>query len=296
MTEVEPLRRSLLYLAGAYPEMLGNFPAFTADLFCFDLEDGTPPPEKIVARERIARALSKPDPAGRERLLRVNGLDTPWGHDDLTFAATLPIDGVLLPKVEGAGAVRQALNVLDAAGAPKTLAIWCLIETPLGVLRAEEIASSSVRVAGLVIGGSDLAETTRARQTANRLPQLTALSHCILAARAYGLAIIDAVHPNYRNEEGFAESCARAVELGFDGKSIALPSTIAIANAVFAPSSEEIEAARAQLAVAGDAQSGYANLHLLHAHRLIARANQIADQEALMSSFDRHGIAGSETA
>jgi citrate lyase subunit beta/citryl-CoA lyase len=144
------------------------------------------------------------------------------------------------------------------------------------VLRAEEIASSSRRVAGIVIGGSDLAETTRSRHTPDRIPQVTALSLCILAARAYGLAIIDAVHPNLRDEAGFAESCERGVELGFDGKSAVLPATLAIANRVFGPSEEEIAHAREQVAAAGGASDGYASLHLIHARRVVARAEKIA--------------------
>lgn len=280
MTQIPQLRRSMLYLAGAYPEMLGAFPKFPADMFCFDLEDGTPPNQKIAARERIAEALRANDPTGRERLLRVNGLDTPWGHDDLVLAAGLPLEGVLLPKVEGAGMVRQALAILDAAGAPASLAVWCLIETPMGVLRAEEIATASDRVAGFVIGGTDLAETTRTRQTADRLPQLHALSHCVLVARAYGLTIIDAVHPNYRNDDGFAESCRQGVELGFDGKSIVLPATVAAANAAFGPNAEDIAYAREQVAAAAGSQDGYASLHLAHARRVLALADHIAEQDA----------------
>lgn len=284
MTEIETLRRSMLYLAGAYPEMLGKFPQFPADMFCFDLEDGTPPVDKVISRERIANVLRDLDPAGRERLLRVNGLETPWGHDDLMLAARLPLEGVLLPKVEGAGTVRQAIAILEAAGAPSTLAIWCLIETPMGILRAEEIATSSRRVAGFVIGGTDLAETTHTHQTSDRLPQLAALSHCVIVARAYGLAIIDAIHPNFRDDDGFAESCARGVELGFDGKSITLPRTINAANTAFSPSAAEIADARAQVASADGAGDGYASLHLVHARRLLARADHIAAQDVLRAS------------
>lgn len=237
MTEVQPPRRSMLYLAGPYADLLAAYPQFPADMFCFDLEDGTPPREKVTARERIAATLrSVADPAARERLLRVNGLDTPWGHEDLTAAADLPITGVLLPKVEGAGVVRQAQAVLAAAGAPDSMTIWCLIETPLGVLRAEEIATASPRVAGLVIGGSDLSKTLRVPQTASRIGLLHVLSHCVLVARAHGLAIIDALHPNFANADGFAESCHQSFELGFDGKSVVLPATISIANATFASS------------------------------------------------------------
>ncbi len=281
-----PLRRSMLYLAGAYPDMLGIYPRFPADMFCFDLEDGTPPADKVAARERIAATLrDTTDGAGRERLLRVNGLDTPWGYDDLASAAQLPLDGVLLPKVEGAGMVRQAEAILAAHGAPDSLRIWCLIETPLGILRAEEIAASTPRMEGIVIGGTDLAETLNTRQTAGRLGMLHALGHCVVAARAFNLTIIDAVHPNYANTDGFAESCMQGVEWGFDGKSVVLPATIAAANAAFGPSDDDIEHARQYIASAGDMQDGYASLHLMHARRLMAKAEHIAYQEALRRSL-----------
>ncbi len=286
MADTEPLRRSLLYIAPAYPEMLASYPRFPADMFCFDLEDGTPPADKVAARAKIAEALRTiPDGAGRERLLRVNGLDTPWGHDDCAAAAQMPLSGVLVPKVEGAGMVRQVEAILNAAGAPQDMRIWCLIETPMGVLRAEEIATASPRVAGLSIGGTDLAETLHIRQTADRLGALHALSHIVLAARAHGLAIIDAVHPNYANTDGFAESCAQGVELGFDGKSVVLPATIATANAIFGPNEDEIAHARAQVEAAGEAQDGYASLHLAHARRLLAKAAHIARQDALRAAL-----------
>ncbi|WP_040716444.1 HpcH/HpaI aldolase/citrate lyase family protein [Caenibius tardaugens] len=286
MADTPPLRRSMLYLAGAYPQMLDAYPSFPADMFCFDLEDGTPPHDKLAARERIADALRTiPDGAGRERLLRVNGLDTPWGHGDCTMAATLPLDGVLIPKVEGAGMVRQVTAILDAGGAPAALRIWCLVETPLGVLRAEEIATASPRIAGLVIGGTDLAETLHVRQTAGRLGMLHALSHAVLVARAHGLTIIDAVHPNYANTDGFAESCAQGVEWGFDGKSVVLPATIGMANAAFGPNVEEIAHARTQVDAAGGAQDGYASLHLAHARRVLATAALIAQQDALRATL-----------
>ncbi len=282
MSEVRFLRRSMLFLAGSYPDMLAAYPNFYADMFCFDLEDSVPPDGKIVARERVEKILQKDDPIKREKILRVNGLDTPWGYEDLCMAARSPLDGVLLPKVEGAATVRQAIAILDAAGAPASQAIWCLIETPLGVLRAEEIATASPRVAGLVMGGSDFAETTHSRQTADRLPQLPAFSHCLLVARAYGLAIIDTVHPNFQNEDGFAESCSLAADWGFDGKSIALPSTIAAANAAFGPHPADVAKAQSQIDTFSDDANGYAQLVLQKAKRLVALDNYIKERESLI--------------
>lgn len=281
----EKLRRSMLYLSGSYPAMLARVRYFPADMFCFDVEDGVSPGDKSAARDRIADTVRNTDFAGRERIIRVNGLDTPWGYDDIAAAATLPIDGILLPKVEGGASVRQAVKILEEAHAPDNFAVWCLIETPLGVLRAEEIAASSRRLAGLVIGGNDLAETTGSRDTPERLPQLMALSLCILAARAHRIAVIDAVHPDYTDHSGFPESCRRAVELGFDGKSIAVPETIAAANVAFGPTPADIERAQSRIdaarAVGGNA---YEDLRLASDRRLLARAACIAAREAELSS------------
>ncbi len=288
MTDCAPLRRSMLYLAGAYPEMISAYPRFPADLFCFDLEDGTPPAMKAAARQTIAEILHQtPDAARRERLLRVNGLDTPWGYADCVAAATLPLSGVVVPKVDGAGMVRQVEAVLNAAGAPADMRIWCLIETPLGVLRAADIATASPRIAGLVVGSTDLAEALNVRQTASRMNMLCALGQIVLVARAHGLAVIDGVHPNYANTDGFAESCAQGVEWGFDGKSVVLPATIAMANAAFGVSQGDIAQARAQVTAADQAQDGYVSRHFAHARRLLARAAHIEQQDKLRTSLAR---------
>src|SRR5207302_2216895 len=187
------LRRSVLFLPGANPRALEKARALPADGLIFDLEDAVAPDGKDNARARVAVAVTAGGYAPRELILRVNALETPWGHADLAAAATLPLDAVLLPKAENAERVRLAIDLLDALGAPPELAVWCMIETPLGVLAAAEIASASPRLGALVLGTSDLTKDLHAKETRDRLPLLTGLGLVLLAARAYGRAVLDGV-------------------------------------------------------------------------------------------------------
>lgn len=274
------LRRSFHYVPGSYPQLLESASKAPADVLCFDLEDSVPGAGKLEARRQVIRAIPAQDFGPREVVVRVNGFDTPWGEADVESVAGLAIDGILLPKVENAETVRKAAALLEAAGAAAGLRLWCQIETPRGVLRAEEIATAHERVVGFVIGGADLVESLHARNTPQRLPLLGALTHTVLVARAYGLVVIDAIHPNYQNDDGFAESCQQSVELGFDGKSVAFGRQLPTANAAFSPSTEALEYAKRVIAAAsGEAGgSGYENLHLAHARHLVALADTIAER------------------
>jgi citrate lyase subunit beta/citryl-CoA lyase len=256
------VRRSLLYAAPMHEASIAGGLAAPADILCLDLEDSTPPAVKVEARRVIADALGKGRPKARATMLRVNGLDTAWGYEDLRFAAGLGIDHVLIPKVEGDGTVRQALQILCETN-ERPPALWCLIETPLGVLRAERIASAGI--AGIVVGGGDLIEGLGAKHTMTRAPLWHALSQILLVARAYGLTAIDSIHPRFDDPAGFEISCQQAAELGFDGKSIFQPTDIALVNRLFAPNEEEVAQARKALTGAG----GYGG-HQAHARRVIA--------------------------
>ena len=280
-------RRSVLYTPGANPRALEKARGLAADGFIFDLEDAVAPDAKDTARAAVAQALAHGGYRGREILLRVNAATTPWGGADLAAAAGMPIDAVLLPKVECAGTVREAEALLVEAGAPEHLAIWCMVETPRGVLHAEEIAAASERVGGFVMGTSDLAKDLGARHTRDRVALLMALEHCLLAARAYGLAILDGVHLDLADEEGFLAACRQGRELGFDGKTLIHPKTIAAANAAFAPSLEDVAWARRIIAAHGEAVGAgkgvvlvdgklIENLHVESARRLVALAQAIA--------------------
>jgi citrate lyase subunit beta/citryl-CoA lyase len=256
------LRRSFCYVPPAYPAVLEASRQIKADVLCLDLEDSTPAAVKAGARALLTEYLAAGKPRAREVLVRVNGLDTEWGFEDLRFAARLGVDGVLLPKVEGDGMVRQALKILaDTIEAPP--ALWCLVETPLGILRAEQIAACPVE--GLVVGGADLAEGLGARHTPARTPLLHVLSQVVLAARAYGRTAIDAVHLDFGDLAGLEAAAQQGVELGFHGKSVFTAEAVAIANRIFAPSEQEVTQARAALSGAG----GYGG-HLDHARRVIA--------------------------
>ncbi|MBV8131619.1 MAG: CoA ester lyase [Alphaproteobacteria bacterium] len=279
-------RRSLLYMPGSNPRALEKARDLPADGLIVDLEDAVAADAKETARAIVAAALAAGGYGSRELVLRVNPLDTPWGHADLAAAATMPIDAVLLPKVESADRVRLTVSLLEALGAPEQLAVWCMIETPLGVLAAREIAAASHRLAALVLGTSDLTKELHALATRDRLPLITSLGLVMLAARAYGLAILDGVHLDLADEEGFAFLCRQGRELGFDGKTLIHPKQIGPANLAYAPSPKEIEysrhiiAAHAEAAAAGKSVALVdgkliEGLHVENARRLLAVAEEI---------------------
>ena len=228
-------RRSILYMPGSNPRALEKARSLPADGLIFDLEDAVAPDAKETARVQIREALGQGGYGHRETIVRVNGLATPWGHGDLAAAATSGADAVLLPKVESADSVRQALAVLDEAGAPPDLPLWAMMETSLGMLHAEEIASASPRLACFVMGTSDLAKELQAAHTPLRLPMITALGLCLLAGRAFGLTLLDGVHLDLDDDDGYAASCRQGLELGFDGKTLIHPKQIDTANRTFAP-------------------------------------------------------------
>ncbi|MGI9502679.1 MAG: HpcH/HpaI aldolase/citrate lyase family protein [Geminicoccaceae bacterium] len=228
-------RRSVLYMPGSNPRALEKARTLPADGLIFDLEDAVAPDAKNLARTQITDALKAGGYGHRETIIRVNGLQTPWGHADLVAAATSGADGVLLPKVGSADAVHQALSVLDQAGAPEDLPVWAMMETARGMLHAEEIAGASPRLTGFVMGTSDLAKELHASHTSLRLPMITALGLCLLAGRAFGLTLLDGVHLDLADEEGYAASCQQGLDLGFDGKTLIHPKQIEPANRIFAP-------------------------------------------------------------
>lgn len=283
-------RRSVLYMPGSNPRALEKARGLPADALIFDLEDAVAPDAKEAARDLVLAALRQGGYGGREILLRVNGLSTKWGRKDLEMAARSGAHGVLLPKVESAAMVREAEAVLTESGAPDGQAIWCMMETPKGILEAAEIAGASELLGGFVMGTSDLAKDLHAAHTRMRLPMLVSLGTCLLAARAHDLAILDGVHLDLEDEEGFAESCRQGLELGFDGKTLIHPKTIAAANRIFAPS--ETELAWAGKIIAGFAEAraegaGVAvvegklveQLHVDMAERTVDLARQIAALE-----------------
>lgn len=284
-------RRSALFMPGSNPRALEKARVLPADALIFDLEDAVAPEAKEAARASVAAAVNAGGYAPRELILRVNPLDTIWGHADLASAATLPIDAVLLPKIENAERVRLTGDLLDALGAPPELSVWCMIETPLGVLAAAEIAAASPRLGALVLGTSDLTKDLHARETRDRLPLMTALGLVLLAARAHGRTVLDGVHLDLSDNEGFAMACRQGRELGFDGKTLIHPQQIEPANAAFSPTQEEIaQAGRIIAAYAEGTAAGKGAirvegrlieaLHIEEARRTLALADAIAARSA----------------
>jgi len=275
-------RRSLLFMPGANTRALEKARELAADGLIFDLEDAVAPEAKDIARADVAAAIRQGGYGKRELVLRVNALGSAWGEADLAPAAALPFDAVLLPKVESAEPVRET-----AARLGSHLPIWCMIETPRGVLAAAEIAAAP-GVAALVMGTSDLTKDLGAREAPDRLPLLTSLQLVLLAARAHGLAALDGVHLDLADDAGFAAACAHGRALGFDGKTLIHPKQIATANAAFAPAADEVQQARKIIAAhetALAAGRGIAvvdgrlieNLHVEAARRTVALAEAIVE-------------------
>jgi len=278
-------------MPGSNARALEKGRSLPADGLILDLEDAVAPDAKELARGQVCEAVATGGYGRRELVIRTNGLDSPWGPDDLAAAATSGADAVLLPKVESARMVADAIAALSAAGAPDTLDIWCMMETPKGMLRADEVAGADARVACLVMGTSDLAKDLHAAHTRERLPMLTSLGLCLLAARAHGVAILDGVHLDLADDEGFVYSCRQGVELGFDGKTLIHPKTIAAANQAFAPSDDEIAWSRKIIDAHAEAEAEgkgvvlvdgrlIENLHVEAARRQVAQAEAIAEMEA----------------
>ncbi len=294
MTSTARPRRSVLYMPGSNVRALEKAQGLAADALILDLEDAVSPDAKDVARQQVCEAAAAGNYGRREIIIRCNGLDTAWGADDIDAIAKSGADAILIPKVESLAMVREVESRLKDAGAPDDLAIWCMIETPLGILHAEEIASASPRLGCFVMGTSDLVKDIHAHHTTMRLPVLTSLSLAILAARAYGLAVLDGVYLDLADERGFHAACHQGLELGFDGKTLIHPKQLADANEVFAPSPEAIEQAKRNIAgfEAAEAKGQHVvlvdgklveNLHVEIAKREVALAEAIKALEADLS-------------
>jgi citrate lyase subunit beta / citryl-CoA lyase len=287
-------RRSVLYMPGSNARAMEKARELPADAVIFDLEDAVAPDAKATARELIVEALKKGGFGSREVLVRINGLDTAWWGDDLAVAAAGP-DAVLVPKVSTPEELRQVAKHLTGVRADAGVRIWVMMETPLAMLNARDIAAAArdrdTRLAGFVMGTNDLAKDTRARIVPGRAPMLPWLMNCIAAARAYGLDILDGVYNELGNAEGFAAECRQAHDLGFDGKTLIHPQQIAPCNAAFSPSEEEVATARKIIAAFGQPENAnkgviqidgrmVERLHADMARRTVAIADAIAQSEA----------------
>jgi citrate lyase subunit beta/citryl-CoA lyase len=247
-------RRSVLYMPGANAKALDKARGLPADALIFDLEDAVAPEAKGEARAAVVATLEQGGYGARELVVRVNGLATPWGAEDIPAAVGARPDAVLVPKVSSPADVLAADAALSAAGAGPDLALWIMVETPLAVLDIAAIAATaaSTRLSCLVMGTNDLAKETRARITPERAPFHYALAASVTAARAHGLNAIDGVFNDIQDTAGFEAICQQGVEFGFDGKTLIHPSQLEPCNRIFAPDAGEVEQARAVIAAFED--------------------------------------------
>ncbi len=278
-------RRSVLYMPSSNAKALEKAKGLPCDGIIFDLEDAVAPDAKADARAAAVAAASSGAYGTRELIIRINGIGTQWHAADLVAAAQAGPDAVLVPKVNSAEQVRGLATALEWAGAPEHTKLWAMIETPVAILHAADIATASPRLVCFVLGTNDLVKELYAEHTPGRAPVLTALSLALLAARSAGIAILDGVYNDVQDAEGFTAECRQGREFGFDGKTVIHPRQVDIANTEFAPSAQAVDDARGILA-AWEAGAGTGvvtyngrmieNLHVDSAQRTLAIADAIA--------------------
>ena len=274
-------RRSVLYMPGANARALEKAQTIPADALILDLEDAVAPDAKPEARERVCAAATSGAYGTREIAIRANGIGTQWHDDDLAAIAKAGPDAVVIPKINSASEVHQIEKALEAGGAPERTRIWAMLETPVAMLSAHEIAASSDRLAVLVMGTNDLAKELQAAHVPGRQPLLQGLGLCLLAARAAGKVILDGVYNDIKDEAGFLAECEQGRDLGFDGKTLIHPSQVEPCNTTFAPSAEDVEKAGRIIAAFEEAEADgrgvvtvdgrmVENLHVEQARRTLA--------------------------
>ncbi len=281
-------RRSVLYMPGSNPRVLEKARGLPADALIFDLEDAVAPEAKETARQQVAAALAEGGYAPRERIVRINAPGTEWFEADLEMVIEIRPDALLLPKVARPADIHRLAGPLAEAG----IALWAMMETPLAVLNARDIAATAEEtpLSCLVMGTNDLARETGASLAEGRLAFRPWLATCVAAARAFGLSVIDGVYNDFRDEEGFAAECRQGRLMGFDGKTVIHPAQIGPANAIFAPTDEEVAwAERIVAAFARPENAGKGaisidgrmveRLHLEIAGRTLALARAIRERE-----------------
>ncbi len=287
MTPTDRPRRSALYLPASNAKAIAKARTLPADVVILDLEDAVAPDAKADARAAAVTAVREGGFGDREVAIRINGIDTPWGADDLAAVATSGADAILVPKVNGPLDIEAYHAALSAA--PATTQLWAMIETcaAVGQLPAIAATAATTRLSLFVMGTNDLAKEMRARLTPDRTPFLPILSLTVCAARAHGVALLDGVCNEFRDLDLFRAEAEQGLLFGFDGKTLIHPDQIAPCNTVFSPSEEELRWAGAVIdAFTLDENQGKGAikvegkmvelLHLEQARRLVAVAGQIA--------------------
>jgi citrate lyase subunit beta/citryl-CoA lyase len=283
-------RRSVLYVPGDNERALEKVKALPADSIIIDLEDSVAPPNKETARRQAIAVIREGDFGSREVVLRVNPIETPWGMADLHAAMGAAPDAILIPKVSQPGDIIGTAKVVKASDAAPHIRLWAMIETPMGIINAREIAACGPdpdnRLSCFVLGTNDLLKESRALASRNRFAILPWLAMTLVAARAYGLDVIDGVYNDFKDAAGFRAECEHGRTLGMDGKTLIHPSQVAPCNEVFSPTEEEVAWARKIIAAFDDPENArkgvitvegrmVERLHLVMARRVAAIAEAI---------------------
>ncbi|UTW55046.1 CoA ester lyase [Kordiimonas sp. SCSIO 12610] len=279
------LYRSVLFMPGSNPRVIEKARTLDVDVIVFDLEDATAPEAKETARGLVSEALKDGAFGNSKLVVRINGLATRWWQDDIAAIGALNPEAIIVPKINDANDVSIIMDAMNKAGANDTN-LWAMLETPIAFLNAGQIAGSSDRLQALVVGTNDLVKDLRARHVPNRESVITALGTAVLAARAYGLLVIDGVYNDFMDDEGLRLHALQARDMGYDGKSLIHPSQVAITNEVFSPSHDEIADAKALITAYKEAKvlnKGVATfkgkmieeLHVVEAERILDVANTL---------------------
>ncbi|MGZ5573164.1 MAG: HpcH/HpaI aldolase/citrate lyase family protein, partial [Usitatibacter sp.] len=227
-------RRSMLYVPGCSMRYLNKARTLRVDSVILDLGDPILVELKEESRRNVVEAVLAGGFGRREVVVRVNDLESPWGRGDVEAVAGIGADAVLFPNVESKADVLEGLSLLDGAGG-KHLPIMVMIESPIGVLRAEEIASASERIACIVMATGDLLNQLHGRRTPDRIALVHSLSRVLLAGRAYDRAVVDGISTDLKDMQSFEYACRLARDLGFDGKSLVHPFQLPYCNDAFTP-------------------------------------------------------------
>jgi len=241
-------RRSVLYMPGSNARAMEKARGIPADALILDLEDAVAPDMKDMARQQVIDAVTARGFGKREVIVRINGLSTAWGESDLAAAVAAKPDAILAPKVSTLDDLRALEEGFTKHSADPSIALWAMIETPLAILNIAALAGAGGRLACFIMGTNDLIKELRGVHTLDRTNLSAALSLSVLGARAHGLAAIDGVFNDIQDSDGFARHCHQAKSFGFDGKTVIHPTQVDATNRIFAPSPEEVIAARQVIA------------------------------------------------